>query len=279
VSADGGGAPVAGVEIYADGKRIASLLAPPWSAKWAVPTGTHELGAVVYTTPGEQARAAPVHVISAGLRPTPTPSPVSILWISNLTEYKEIRAGVNEVWVDVEPSSRVQHVDIYIDGFPAGYATGPGFRVNPAWTPTPAPSATPTPSPTLEPNAAATAAVAQATVDARATRVAIASATRAARAAAAAATKAANAAATAQSAHATATAKAATTSPTPGPPPPTLTPLPTATFVRYERLLDPMLGDYVARCVFTPGRHRVTAIGYDANNNQVGRNETWVVVR
>src|SRR5439155_4270995 len=121
VSADGGGAPVAGVEIYADGKRIASLLAPPWSARWAVLTGTHELGAVVYTTPGEQARAAPVHVTSAGPRPTPTPSPVSILWISNLTEYKEIPAGINDVPLDVEPSTPGQPRDSYSEAYPPGY--------------------------------------------------------------------------------------------------------------------------------------------------------------
>ena len=279
VSADGGGAPVAGVEIYADGKRIASLLAPPWSARWTVLTGTHELGAVLYTTPGEQVRAAPMHVTSEGTRPTPTPPPPSILWISNLTEYKEIKAGVNEVWVDVQPNSQVKHVDIYIDGYPAGYATGPGFRVNPAWTRTPAPPATQTPSPTLEASAAITATQVQATAQARSTRVAIASATRAARAAATATAKAAVAEAMAASANATAAARAAGASPTATPSPGTPTPQPTATFVRYKPLPDPMLGDFVARCMFAPGRHRVTAIGYDANNAQLGRDETWVIVR
>jgi hypothetical protein len=40
-----------------------------------------------------------------------------------------------------------------------------------------------------------------------------------------------------------------------------------------------MLGDFVARCQFTPGRHRITAIGYDQDNREIGRNETWVVVK
>jgi hypothetical protein len=283
VQADGGGAPIAGVEIYADGKRIASLLSPPWGARWAVVTGTHEFAAIAYSVTGEPVRAASVRVTSAGVRPTPTPTHVPVLWISNPTIYKEIQAGVNAVWVDVQPNSQVHHVDIYIDGFPAGYATGPGYRVNPEWTPTPGPTNTPEPTATLDPNAAATATVVQATAETQSTRVARASATRQARAAATATAKAgaASAAATAkaESDNATATVAAATASPTPAPPTETASPTPTATFVRYSKLPDPMLGDYVAQCMFTPGRRRVTAIGYDANNRVVGRNETWVVVK
>src|SRR5207237_6179889 len=105
-------------------------------------------------------------------------------WISNLTYQKELKAGVNEVLVDVQPNSRVHHVDIYIDGFPAGYATGPGFKVDPKWTPTPGPTSPPPPTATLEPDAAATAAVATATEGAHATRTARVAATRQARAAA-----------------------------------------------------------------------------------------------
>lgn len=279
--ADGGGASIAGVEIYVDGRRIASIVSgsPPWSAAWAVTPGAHELSAVVYSSNGQKAQSAVVRVTDVGARPTLTPTVAPIIWISNLTEYKEIQAGVNEVWVDVSPDSPVKNVDIYIDGLPAGYATGPGYRVNPLWTPTPTPTTTPAPTNTLEPNAAATAAVAQATVQARQTVAAQASATRATRAQATAAAIAANATATKQSAEATASVVAATASSTPAPP--TNTPLPSATptFVRYEPALDPMLGDFVARCLFPVGRHRVTAIGYDADGHEVGRDETWVVVK
>ena len=268
-SPDGGGAPVAGVEIYVDGKRIASLLSPPWTARWGVVTGTHEISAIMYTAPGEQASSSPLRVTSMGPRPSPTPTRAPILWISNLTYHRVISAGVNEVWVDVAPGSPVQHVDIYIDGYPAGYATGPGFRVNPLWTATPTPLPTSPPTATLEPQAAARATSVQATVGARSTRVAQAQATRTARARA-------TAQARQVSAEATTAVLWATASPTPtGTPPPS----PTPTFVRYQKLLDPMLGDFVARCMFTPGRHRVTAIGYDADNREVWRDDAWVIVR
>jgi hypothetical protein len=279
VAPDSGGAPIAGVEVYVDGKRISSLTSPPWSARWAVITGTHELSAIMYTAPGERADSAPVRVTSAGIRPSPTPTRAPILWISNLTLYHELNAGVNEVWVDVQPDSQVHHVDIYIDGHPAGYATGPGYRVNPSWTATPTQTSMPAPTVTLDPETAATATQVQITAQVQATRAARAQATRTARAKATAVTQAAQASATAASIDATAQVIAATASPTALPPTSTPTATPTPTFVRYEPLLDPMLGDYVALCQFKPGRHRVTAIGYDKDNREVGRNETWVVVR
>jgi hypothetical protein len=279
VSADGVGAPLAGVEIYADGKRLVSLTSPPWSARWAVITGTHQFDAIAYTTFGDQARAAPVHVTDGGIRLTPTPTQAAIMWISNITEYKEIRAGINEVWVDVSEGSPVQHVDIYIDGLPAGFATGPGYRVNPSWTPTPAPSSTPLPTFTLEPQAAITATLQAATAEAQQTRVAVASATRAARAQATAKARAGKTSTAVAALAQTATVSAATASPTPGPPTNTATPTATPTFERFHKLLDPMLGDFVARSMFRTGRHRVTAIGYDQNNRQVARDEVWVVVK
>jgi 1A family penicillin-binding protein len=279
VSADGGGAPVAGVEIYVDGKRISSLLSPPWATRWAVITGTHEISAIVYTGTGEQAHSPPVRVFSAGPRPTPTPTRAPIMWISNLTEYEEIPAGVNEVWVDVAPGSQVHHVDIYIDGYPAGFATGPGFRVHPLWTPTPSPVPTGEPTATLAPEAAATATQVQATANAQATKTAGARATRTARAIATIKAQQASASATAASQAATATTLAATASPTPLPPTNTPMPSPTPTFVRYHKVLDPMLGDFVARCQFPRGRHRVTAIGYDQHNREITRDDVWVVVR
>ena len=279
VSADGGGVPLAGVEIYADGKRLASLTSPPWAARWAVITGTHEFAAVAYTVAGQQAKSAPVHVMSEGVRPTPTPTIAPIMWISNLTEYKELKPGVNDVWVDVQPNSTVKHVDIYIDGFPAGYATGPGFRANPSWTSTPPPSPTTPPTPTMDVNAAATATQAAATAQVQSTRVAVIAATRIARSVASATARAGLTATQVANAAGTATAAAATASPTPMPPTMTPSVTPTATFVRYSRLPDPMLGDYVARCMFKVGRHRVTAIGYDENNIEVSRDEAWVVVR
>jgi hypothetical protein len=274
--ADGGGAPVAGVEVYLDGRRIASLTSPPWSVRWGVISGTHEMYARIYTMAGEQASSGLVRVTSQGSRPTPTVTPAPILWISNLTLYKEMRPGVHDVWVEVPPNSAVHHVDIYIDGYPAGYATGPGFRSNPDWTPTPAPSPTAEPTATLDLYAAATATVVQATAQAQQTRVARAEATRAARAEATATAVTAAAQATAASANATASVVLATTSPTP-----TNTPQPTvtATFVVHEKLPDPMLGDYVAHVQFPVGRHRVTAIGYDQSNREVGRDEAWVVVK
>jgi 1A family penicillin-binding protein len=279
VSADGGGAAVAGVEIYVDGKRLVSLLQGPWSARWAVQPGTHEISAKVYTSAGESASSTSVYVTSAGLRPTPTPTVASILWISNYTLNQEIAPGVHDVWVDVSANSPVQHVDIYIDGQPAGFATGPGYRVNPNWTPTPVPPPTAPPTATLDPSAAGTATIVQATVQVESTISAQATGTRVARVNAAAATKAAIARATQQALNAEATAAAATTSPTPLPP--TLTPHPSATptFVRYGKLSDPMLGDYVARCQFPVGRHRIVAIGYDSFNREVGRDESWVVVK
>ncbi len=279
VNADGAGANIAGVEVYVDGKRIASLLSAPWSVSWAPSPGTHELSAALYTAQGEQAHSGTAHVTTDGPRPTPTATPVPIMWISNLTLYKEVRAGVNEVWVDVQPGSRVHHVDIYIDGLPAGYAVGPGFRVSPLWTPTPTQMTTPPPTATLDPNAASTATVLEATADTRATRVVVAAATKAARAAATGTARAIIAATNTAVANAQASVAAATTSPTPAPPTKTSLPSPTPTFVRYKPLPDPMLGDYVARCIFPQGRHRVTAIGYDENHHEVGRDETWVVVR
>jgi 1A family penicillin-binding protein len=276
VWADGGGALVAGVEVYVDGRRIASLTSQPWSVRWGVISGTHEIEARIYTAVGEQASSGVVRVSSQGTRPTPTPTPAPILWISNLTYYKEMPPGVHDVWVEVPSNSAVHHVDIYIDGYPAGFATGPGFRANPSWTPTPAPPPTSEPTATLDPFAAATATVARATAEVEQTRVARAQATRSARAAATATAVTAAAQATAASANATASVVLATTSPTP-----TNTPQPTATptFVVHEKLPDPMLGDYVAKVQFPVGRHRVTAIGYDQFNREVGRDEAWVVVK
>jgi hypothetical protein len=215
-------------------------------------------------------------VTSHGTRPTPTPTPAPILWISNLTMYKEMPPGVHDVWVEVPSNSAVHHVDIYIDGYPAGFATGPGFRYNPDWTPTPAPTSTPEPTATLDPFAAATATVARATAEVEQTRVARAQQTRSARAAATSTAVTAAAQATAASVNATASVVLATTSPTP-----TNTPQPSATptFVVHEKLPDPMLGDYVAKVDFPVGRHRVTAIGYDQFNREVGRDEAWVVVK
>jgi hypothetical protein len=276
VAADGAGAPLAGVEIYVDGKRIASLTTPPWTVKWATLKGTHDIDAIVYTTSGESARAAPVQVTTFGPRPTATPTRVPIVWISKPTLYKEIPVGVNEVWVDIAPGSQVQHVDIYIDGLPGGYATGPGYRVNPFWTPTPVPTETAPPVPTLNPAQAWAATQVAATVQVQQTMIATGPATETAEAQAAARVTAANQTATAVIEEATAVVIAATTSPTPTSSP---TATATATFVVYEPLLDPMLGDFVARCQFNEGRHRVTAIGYDQNNIELGRDETWVVVR
>ncbi|MEO8287793.1 MAG: PBP1A family penicillin-binding protein [Chloroflexota bacterium] len=279
VAADGGGADITGVEIYVDGKRLVSLLAAPWSAQWAVEAGAHEIRAKMYTSAGEEASSGSIYVNAEGLRPTPSPTKAAILWISNLTWNQEIAPGVHDVWVDVAPGSPVQHVDIYIDGMPAGYATGPGYRINPNWTPTPTLAPTQPPTPTLDINAAATATQVAATVEVQGTISAAATGTRVARAQSAATKQAAKAAATKQSVNATASVAAATTSPTPAPP--TSSPLPSATptFVRYEKLPDPMLGDYIARCQFPAGRHRVVAIGYDSNNQEVGRNEAWVVVK
>jgi 1A family penicillin-binding protein len=276
VAADGGGASLAGVEIYVDGKRIASITTPPWTVKWATLKGTHDIDAIVYTTSGESARAAPVQVTTFGPRPTATPTRAPVVWISNPTLYKEIPAGVGEVWVDVAPGSQVQHVDIYIDGLPGGYATGPGYRVNPFWTPTPVPTETAPPLPTLDPAQAWAATQVAATVQVQQTMIATGPATETAEAQATARVIAANQTATAVSGAATAVVIAATTSPTPTSSP---TATATATFVVYEPLLDPMLGDFVARCQFNVGRHRVTAIGYDQNNIEMGRDETWVVVR
>jgi hypothetical protein len=279
VEADGAGAPLAGVEIYADGRRISSQTAPPWGAQWAVVTGTHEIRAVAYTAYGQRAESAPVRVNYAGLKPTPTPTPVPVLWISRPTIYQDVKAGVNEVWVDVQPGSTVRHVDVYVDGFPAGYSDGPGFRANPNWTPTAPPAPTNEPTATMEPYAAATAAAEEATAEAKATRVAVAQATRVARVFATATVRAGATATVAAGAAQAATAAAATASPTLGPPTNTPQPSPTPTFVRYSRLPDPMLGDFIARCMLAPGRHRVVAIGYDEYHREVGRDETWVVVR
>ena len=241
--------------------------------------GVHDFAATAFTKDGAQIHSVPVRVTAQGVRPTMTPTPAPVLWISNLTLYKEVPRGVNEVWVDVQPNSRVQHVDVYVDGYPAGFATGPGFRVNPSWTPTLGPTNTPAPTNTLEPSAVATVTAAAATAQVQQTKVAKAAATKAARAAAVSTAVAAAAAATAASKSAAATMSAATASSTPGPATNTPRPTATATFVRYQPLLDPMLGDYVARCVFPPGRHRIVAIGYDATNIEVGRDESWVVVK
>ncbi len=276
VAADGAGAPLAGVEIYVDGRRLASLTAPPWTVKWGVLQGTHDIDAIVYTTSGVSERAVPVQITTSGPRPTPTPTRAPIVWISKPTLYKEIVAGVNEVWVDVDPGSQVHHVDIYIDGLPGGYATGPGFRVNPFWSPTPIPPPTAPPTPTLDPVQAVAATQVAATIQVEQTRVARGQATNTAIAQATARAIAANQTAIAVSKEATAIIVAATTSPTPTSLP---TATPTATFVVYEPLLDPMLGDFVAQCQFNKGRHKVTAIGYDQYNRELGRDETWVVVR
>jgi 1A family penicillin-binding protein len=279
VEPDGGGVQVAGVEIYADGRRIASLIEPPWSARWAVITGTHEFGASVVTVRGERAVSPPVKVTFSGIRPSPTPTRMPIMWISRPTLYTEISAGIGEVWVDVEPGSRVHHVDIYIDGYPAGYATGPGYRVNPQWSPTPTPLGTPPALPTLNPEEAARATEVAATIAVERTRLARGRATQTARAQATERAIAAEKTATARSIDATATIHAATASPTPLGATATPSPSPSPTFVVHEKLLDPMLGDFVAQCEFRPGRRRVTAIGYDQFNIEVERSETWVVVR
>ena len=279
VEADGAGVPVAGVEIYVDGRRIASLTQAPWTARWAVSEGTHEFGASVVTVRGERASAQPVKVTYSGQRPTATPTRMPIMWISRPRLYAEIAAGVQEVWVDVEPGSRVHHVDIYIDGYPAGYATGPGYRVNPLWSATPTPIMTQPPTPTLNPEEAATATVVWATVGVERTRVARSQATATARVKATERAVVAAQTATAKSADATASVQAATVSPTPLGPTATASPTPSPTFVVHEKLLDPMLGDFVAQCEFKPGRRRVTAIGYDEQNRELERNETWVVVR
>jgi len=165
-------------------------------------------------------------------------------------------------------------VDIYIDGLPAGYATGPGFRVNPSWTPAPPPTALPVGTPDLPQRLAATQVAA--TARAEQTRVARAQGTRTAQALGTARVIWATETAIMRSKEATAAVIAATTSPTPTSSP---TSTPTPTFVVYQPLPDPMLGDFVARCLFTKGRHRVTAIGYDSENHQLARDETWVVVR
>lgn len=276
ITADGAGAPISGVEIYVDGRRIASLTSPPWTVKWAMLPGKHDIDAIAYTTLGASVRATPVQVQSGGLRPTATPTRAPILWISRPTLYKEISAGVSEVWVDVAPGSPVHHVDIYIDGLQGGYATGPGFRINPQWSPTPTTVPTNPPTPTLDPVQAQVATEVAATARVEQTRVARAQATRTAKAQATARVIAANQTATAVSQEATAVIILATSSPTPTGTP---TSTPTPTFVVYEPLLDPMLGDFVARCQFNKGRHKVTAIGYDQDNRELGRDETWVVVR
>lgn len=286
VSPDGGGAQVAGVEIYVNGRHIDSLTAEPWVARWVVEPGQHYVEAIVYTTLGERAHSTIAHVNSAGVRPTPTATRVPIMWISRPTLYQEMSAGEHEVWVDVSEGSPVRHVDIYIDGLPGGYADGPGYRVNPHWTPTPAPTDTPappTPTNTLTVDEIGTATVAAATQEVRSTRIAAATQTRVARENAAATAKREEerqqATATAQSAEATASVVLLTMTATPVPPTSTPSPSPTATFVVYEKLLDPMLGDYIARIRLTPGRHRITAIGYNSEHKQVERDETWVVVR
>ncbi|MDQ6694899.1 MAG: PBP1A family penicillin-binding protein [Chloroflexota bacterium] len=291
---DVGGTALAGVELYVDGQRIASLTSPPWSATWtAQGVGPHSIIADVYTTIGEEAQSNPVPVTVQEDRATPLPTKVPIMWISKPTLYKELPPGVNEVWVEVNQGSPVQHVDIYMDGRPVGFATGPGFRVNPKWTPTPSPVPTrvpPAPTATLDTNAAATATTVQATeaiketqgtatMQVRATRTAKAAATKTARAAALATAAARQAAANATDAAGTALVQAATTSPTPRPPTDTPQPAPTATFVRYEPLLDPMLGDFVAHCQFPVGKHRIIAIGYNKESQEVGRDETWIVVK
>jgi hypothetical protein len=251
-----------------------------------VEPGQHYVEAIVYTTLGEQAHSIIAHVGSQGVRPTPTATRVPIMWISRPTLYQEMSAGEHEVWVDVSEGSQVKHVDIYIDGLPGGYADGPGYRVNPHWTPTPAPTDTPVPpapTNTLTTDEIGTATVAAATQEVRSTRVAAATQTKVAREHAAATARRAEerqqATATAQSAEATASVVLLTMTATPVPPTHTPSPSPTATFVVYEKLLDPMLGDYIARIRLTPGRHRITAIGYNAEHRQVERDETWVVVR
>jgi 1A family penicillin-binding protein len=88
VSADGGGAPVAGVEVYVDGKRIASLTSPPWSVRWGVISGTHDIEARLYTLAGEQASSGVVRVTSQGTPPTPTPTPPPKNLISNQNLYQ-----------------------------------------------------------------------------------------------------------------------------------------------------------------------------------------------
>jgi 1A family penicillin-binding protein len=286
VAPDGGGAQVAGVEIYVDGEHIDSLTAEPWVARWVVEPGQHSVEAIVYTTLGERAHSVVAHIGSLGTRPTPTATREPIMWISRPTLYQEMSAGEQEVWVDVTEGSRVQHVDIYIDGLPGGYATGPGYRVNPHWTATPVPTDTPpppTPTNTFTVDEIGTATVAAATQEVRSTRAAVATETRIARqhATATARREAEHqaATATAQSAEATASVVLLTSTATPVPPTRTPQPSPTATFVVYGKLLDPMLGDFIARIRLTPGRHRLTAIGYDADNKQVDRDETWVVVR
>lgn len=283
---DGGGAQVVGVEIYIDGRHIASLTSEPWVARWVVEPGQHSVEAIVYTALGERAHSVVARVSSLGMRPTPTPTRPPIMWISRPTLYQEMNAGEHEIWVDVSEGSRVHHVDIYVDGLPGGYATGPGYRVNPLWTPTPAPTDTPlppTPTNTFTVEEMSTATIAAATQEVESTRVAAATQTRTARqqATATARRELENqaATATAQSAEATASVVLLTSTATPVPPTSTPSPSPTATFVVYEKLLDPMLGDYIARIRLAPGRHRITAIGYDAENRQIDRDETWVVVR
>jgi hypothetical protein len=273
VVADGAGAPLAGVEIYVDGKRIASLTSPPWTVKWAMLPGTHDIDAIAYTATGKSARATPMQIRSPGRRPTPTPTRAPIMWISSPTLYKEITAGVNDVWTEVDPASQVNHVDIYIDGYPGGYATGPGFRVNGAWTPTPPP---PPPTATLDATHAISATIAANAANIEATRVAKARSTATAQAWATERVVAATQIAIARNKEATAVIVAATTSPTPTSSP---TSTPTPTFVVYTPLPDPMLGDFVARCLFQKGRHRVTAIGYDEEDHELARDETWVIVR
>ncbi|HEX8600466.1 MAG TPA: PBP1A family penicillin-binding protein [Chloroflexia bacterium] len=286
VAPDGGGAQVAGVEIYVDGRHIDSMTSEPWVARWVAEPGEHYVEAIVYTALGEQARSLGARINSQGVRPTPTATRAPIMWISRPTLYQEVRPGEHDIWIDVTEGSRVHHVDIYIDGLPGGYATGPGYRVNPLWTPTPVPTDTPmppTPTNTLTVDEIGTATVAAATQEVESTRVAAATQTRTARqqATATARREAENqgVTATAQSAAATASVELLTSTATPIPPTSTPSPSPTATFVVYEKLLDPMLGDYIARIRLTPGRHRLTAIGYDADNREIDRDETWVVVK
>jgi hypothetical protein len=240
----------------------------------------------VYTTLGEQAHSIVARVNGLGVRPTPTATRVPIMWISRPTLYQEMPAGEHEVWLDVSEGSSVRHVDIYIDGLPGGYADGPGYRVNPHWTPTPLPTETPlppAPTNTLTVDEAGTATVVAATQEVQSTRVAAATQTRVAQQHATATARREQereaATATEQSVEATASVVLLTTTATPAQPTSTPSPSPTATFVVHEKLLDPMLGDYVARIRLTPGRHRLTAIGYDADHRQVDRDETWVVVR
>lgn len=285
-SPDGAGAPIAGVEIYVDGRRLVSLTSEPWSARWAIVPGQHSIEAIVYTATGERAYSGAAYITSQGIRPTPTPTSAPIMWISRPTLYQDMPAGDHEIWIDVSEGSRVQRVDIYINGLPGGYATGPGYRVNPLWTPTPTPTNTPgppMPTNTLSPEQIAPATEVAATQEAQSTRVARATQTTGARMAATATAQKQRendrATATAQSADATASVVLLTSTATPIPPTSTPSATPTPTFIVYEKLLDPMLGDYIARIRLTPGRHRITAIGYDANNQQLDRDETWVVVR